>query len=218
MRAGHALMRQWPKLTVLQVRQARVNNWRFIIASSNLGRKGHPLLKICMLFYMLYQQEPSQKQLCQITVKTKSSKMIPGGKLFHPVGGLENSFSEHFDSRTLLHYLHSSIHLSFIHIYHFDMLSLAVWQDTCHACKNTRYLEGHGFDPRQGLKKFVFRVFRLKNASPLLTFYPSHQSIYHLFTFMIFTCSALQYGRTHVTHIRIAPHESPIAQCLDRYL
>ena len=34
--------------------------------------------------------------------------MIPGGKLFHPVGGLENSFSEHFDSRTLLHYLYKN--------------------------------------------------------------------------------------------------------------
>ena len=30
----------------------------------------------------------------------------------------------------------SPIYLSFIHIYHFDMLSLAVWQDTCHTYKN----------------------------------------------------------------------------------
>ena len=29
----------------------------------------------------------------------------------------------------------SSIHLSFIHIYHFDTLSLALWQDTCHTYK-----------------------------------------------------------------------------------
>ena len=28
------------------------------------------------------------------------------------------------------------MHLSFIRIYHFDMLSLAVWQDTCHTYKN----------------------------------------------------------------------------------
>ena len=30
----------------------------------------------------------------------------------------------------------SPMHLSFIRIYHFDMLSLAVWQDTCHRYKN----------------------------------------------------------------------------------
>ena len=30
-------------------------------------------------------------------------------------------------------------HFSFIHIYHFDTLILAVWQDTCHAYKNLVY-------------------------------------------------------------------------------
>ena len=39
-------------------------------------------------------------------------------------------------------------------------------------------------------------------VSSLFTFYSSHQSIYHLFTFIISTRWALQYGRTHVTHIR----------------
>ena len=56
-----------------------------------------------------------------------------------PVGGSENSFSQYFDLRMLLHYYtlsKSPIHLSFIHIYHFDTLSLAVWQDTCHTYKN----------------------------------------------------------------------------------
>ena len=33
----------------------------------------------------------------------------------------------------------SPIHLSFIRIYHFDTLSLAVWQDTCHTYKNLVY-------------------------------------------------------------------------------
>ena len=56
-----------------------------------------------------------------------------------PVGGSENSFSEYFDLRMLVHYLHlskSPIYLSFIHIYHFDTLNLAVWQDTCHRYTN----------------------------------------------------------------------------------
>ena len=86
----------------------------------------------------------------------------------------------------------------FIHICHFDTLSLAVWQVTCHTYKNlvvgpcsprishssvvrasNRYLEGHGFESRWGVKKFFFWVFRLENASSLFTLYPSHQSIYH---------------------------------------
>ena len=33
----------------------------------------------------------------------------------------------------------SPIHLSFIHIYHFDTLSLAVWQDTYDTYKNVVY-------------------------------------------------------------------------------
>ena len=33
----------------------------------------------------------------------------------------------------------SPVHLSFIHIHHFDTLSLAVWQDTCHTYKNLVY-------------------------------------------------------------------------------
>ena len=82
------------------------------------------------------------------------------------------------------------------------------------------YLEGHGFDSCWGLRKFFFSVFRLENASSLFTLYPSHQSIYHLFPFIISTRWALQYSRTHVTHIKnpvvdLAHHESPIAQWLE---
>ena len=96
-----------------------------------------------------------------------------------PVEGSENSFSEYFDLRMRLHYYtlsKSLIHLSFIHIYHFETLSLAVWQDTCHTCKNlvddlahqespmdssvvrapNRYLEGFGFNSRWGLRKVFF--------------------------------------------------------------
>ena len=67
-----------------------------------------------------------------------------------PVGGSENSFSEYFDLRTLLHYLHlskSPIHLSFIHIYHFDTLRLALWQDTCHTYMNLVYDLAHHESP-----------------------------------------------------------------------
>ena len=96
--------------------------------------------------------------------------------------------------------LKSPIHLSFVHMYYFSTLSLAVWQDTCHTYmyKNlvndlahhesshssvvrasNRYLEGHGFDSRWGLRKIFFWVFWLENTSSLFTLYPSHQAIYY---------------------------------------
>ena len=50
----------------------------------------------------------------------------------------------------------------------------------------------------------------------LLTLYPSHQSIYHLFAFIISTRWALWNGRTHVTHVGalcgLAHHESPVTR------
>ena len=141
-----------------------------------------------------------------------------------PVGDSENLFLSisTWECFFIIYTLSKSpIHLSYIHMYQFDMLSLAVWQDTCHTYKNLVYdlahhespiaqwlerptgiLEGHGFDSRWGLRKFFFWVFRLENASSLFTLYPSHQSIYHIFTCINSTCWALQYGRTRVTHIR----------------
>ena len=41
----------------------------------------------------------------------------------------------------------SQIHSSFIHIYHFDTLSLAVWQDTCHTYENLVYDPAHHGSP-----------------------------------------------------------------------
>ena len=82
--------------------------------------------------------------------------------------------------------------------------SLAVWQDTCHTYKNPVYdlahhqspiaqwlerptgiLEGHGFDSRWRLRNSFFWVFRLENTSPLFTLYPSHQSIYQSFDYLL---------------------------------
>ena len=82
--------------------------------------------------------------------------------------------------------------------------SLAVWQDTCHTFKNLIYdlalhrspiaqwlerptgiLQGHGFDFRWPLRKFFIIVFRLENTSSLFTLYPSHQSIYQSFDYLL---------------------------------
>ena len=104
----------------------------------------------------------------------------------------------------------SSIHLSFIHIYNFDTLSLAVWQDTCHTYKNLVYDLAHHESPiAQWLERPTgiwkvkgstpvgasvnsfseYRgVFQLENAFPLFTLYPisnpfiiySHLSFQHV--------------------------------------
>ena len=56
----------------------------------------------------------------------------------------KNFLSPQRESNTLSK---SPIHLSFVHIYHFDMLSLAVWQDTCHTYKNLAYDLAHHESP-----------------------------------------------------------------------
>ena len=89
--------------------------------------------------------------------------------------------------------------ISFIHIYHFNTLSLAVWQDTSHTYKNLVYHLAHHESPiAQWLKRptGIWKVMGLtpvggsENSFPeyfdltmltLFTLYPSHQSIYHLF-------------------------------------
>ena len=112
---------------------------------------------------------------------------------FHQKGALKKHNTQTLEQvRTVI--LSST---AIIHIYHFDTLSLAVWQDTCHTYKNLVYDLAHhkspiaqwlerptgiwkviGFDSRWGLRKFFFWVFRLEKASSLFTLYPSHQSIY----------------------------------------
>ena len=76
-----------------------------------------------------------------------------------PVGGSENSFSEYFNLRMLLHYLHfiqvTNPFITFIHIYHFDTLSLAVWQDTCHTYKNLVYDLAHHESPIQFVAQWL---------------------------------------------------------------
>ena len=118
-----------------------------------------------------------------------------------PVGGSGNYFSEYFDLRTLLRYLHFIqvtnpfiiySHLSFRHVEPSSMAGHmshiqepSIWPCSPRVSHSSvvrasnRYLEGHGFNPRWGLRKFFFGVFRLENASSLFTLYPSHQSIYH---------------------------------------
>ena len=110
----------------------------------------------------------------------------------NPVAGSENSFSEYFDLRTL-HYLHFIqvtnpfiiySHLSFRHV---EPCSMArhmshIYEPSIWPCSppvshssvviaSNRYLEGHGFDSSWGLRKFIFWVFRLENASSLFKIY-----------------------------------------------
>ena len=71
-----------------------------------------------------------------------------------PIGGSENSFSEYFDLRALLRYLHfiqvTSLciiysHLSFLQ--YMTLLSLAVWQDTYLTYKSLVYDLAHQESP-----------------------------------------------------------------------
>ena len=75
----------------------------------------------------------------------------------------ENSFSVYFDLRTLLHYLH------FIQVTNPFIIYSRLSFRHVEPCS----IEGQWFDSRWGLREFFFRVFRLENASPLLTLYVS---------------------------------------------
>ena len=154
------------------------------------------------------------KKRSQVEILRKRIFWAPNGSLFLSISTWERFFIIYTLSK-------SPIHLSFIHIYLFDTLSLAVWQDTCHTYKNLVYDLAHhespiaqwlecptgiwkvmGSTPVGDSENSFFWVFRLENVSSLFTLYPSHQSIYHLFTCINSTRWALQYGRTRVTHIR----------------
>ena len=78
----------------------------------------------------------------------------------------KNSFSEYFNLRTLLHYLHF-IHLSFIHIHHFDTLSLAVWQDTCHTYKNLVYDLAHHEPPIAQWLERPTGIWKVMGSTPV---------------------------------------------------
>ena len=87
-----------------------------------------------------------------------------------PVEGSENSFSEYFNLRMLLHYYtlsKSPIHLSFIHIYHFETLSLAVWQDTCHTCKNLVDDLAHQESPIAQWLERLTSIWKLMGSTPV---------------------------------------------------
>ena len=72
--------------------------------------------------------------------------------------------------RALLSYLHfakSPIHSSFIHIYHFYTLSLAVWQDTCHTYKNLVYdLANHESPIAQWLERPT-GIWKVMGSTPI---------------------------------------------------
>ena len=54
-----------------------------------------------------------------------------------------------------------------IHVLDLESCDLAHYESLIAQCPSNRYLEGHGFNSRWGLKKLFFWVFRLENASPL---------------------------------------------------
>ena len=120
-----------------------------------------------------------------------------------------------------LHFIQFPIHLSFTHIYHFNMLSLTVWQDTFHTYKNPIYDLAHCESHIGQRLERPTSIWKVMGSTPVgasvnsfseyrgyfnlrtlihyyFTLYPNQQSIYHLFTLIISTCWAIQYGKTHV--------------------
>ena len=103
--------------------------------------------------------------------------------------------------RALLRYLHFiQVTNPFIHIYHFDMLSLSVWLDACLTYKNLVYVLAHhkspiaqwlerptiiwkviGSSPVGGSENSFSVYFDLRAFLHYLHLYPSHQSIYQVF-------------------------------------
>ena len=61
----------------------------------------------------------------------------------------------------------SPIHLSFIHIYHFDTLSFAVWQDTCHTYKNLVYDLAHHESPTSQWLERPTSIWKVMGSTPV---------------------------------------------------
>ena len=61
-------------------------------------------------------------------------------------------------------------------------------------------MQGHGHDFRWGLRKFFFWVFRLENTSSLFTLYPSHQSNYQPFDYLLMI--TVQFNSTFKTQLQ----------------
>ena len=61
----------------------------------------------------------------------------------------------------------SPIHLSFIVIYHFDTLSLAVWQDTCHTYTNLVYDLAHHESPTAQWLERPTGIWKVMGSTPV---------------------------------------------------
>ena len=71
---------------------------------------------------------------------------------------------------TLLQFLplsKSLIRLSLIHIYHFDMSSLAVWQDTSHIYKNLVYDLAHHESPIAQWLERATGIWKVMGSTPV---------------------------------------------------
>ena len=66
-----------------------------------------------------------------------------------------------------LHFIQLPIHLSFTHIYHFNMLSLAVWQDTFHTYKNPIYDLAHHESPIGQRLECPTSIWKVMGSTPI---------------------------------------------------
>ena len=87
-----------------------------------------------------------------------------------PVGGSKNLFLSisTWERFFIIYTLSKSpIHLSFIDIYHFDTLSLAVWKDTCHTYRYLVYdLAHHEYPIAQWLERQT-GIWKVMGSTPV---------------------------------------------------
>ena len=84
------------------------------------------------------------KKRSQVEIIRKRIFWAPNGSRTHDLPDTGYGYA----SSLLIYTLSKSpIHLSFIRIYHFNTLSLAEWQDTCHTYKNQVYDLAHHESP-----------------------------------------------------------------------
>ena len=119
-----------------------------------------------------------------------------------PVGGSENSFSEYFDLRARLHYLHfiQVTNPFILHSYSsFRHVELAVWQDTCHTYKDLVYDLAHHESPIAQWLERPTGIWKVMGLTPVGSSENSFSEYFDLRTllhYLNFTVESRKYSKT----------------------
>ena len=118
-----------------------------------------------------------------------------------------------------LHFIQLPIHLSFTHIYHFNMLSLAVWQDTFHTYKNPIYDLAHLESPIAQWLERPTSIWKVMGSTPVgdsensFSEYFDLRTLLHYLHFIQVTNPFIIYSHVSIRHVEpcsMAGHVSHI--------